>query len=144
MLQFVEYKPIVVMTMLDRMDGQNLSSTREVIEHRKRSERMLKEIEVDIELCIIEIDEVEILTSKLKQYRQDVANIHHFVIEKSSMEYTKIPCKPGYLVYNCLHCERTCDPNQVKIAHNLKTNNISCDRVLCCCSESEHHYENFE
>ena len=83
-------------TMLEGIEGKDLKSTRDVIQHRLILEQSLKEIERELEVCFIKIENMDNFISKIAQYGHDMERNKNLVVEKTEMKAT----------FNCRRCKK--------------------------------------
>jgi hypothetical protein len=128
-------------TMLDGMNGKDLKSTRNVIQSRRLLEQSLKDIEQELEVCLVKIENMEIFKREIREYRHKMETNTNFTFEKTEMRLIEMLCEKGYFAYNCRRCGKTCEkPNKLKYSERLQKR--KCE--LCTCPDSEHEYQTFE
>ncbi|XP_057365084.1 uncharacterized protein LOC130685825 [Daphnia carinata] len=125
--------------MLERMKGRDLKSTREVIHSRRQLEQSLKDIEEEMEVCLINIESIEIFQRKLKTYGHNMEATKNFTFEQTE----KLQCEKGYFAYNCGRCNKTCE-RQIKKQKSLPKKTGHCGNNACHCPPSDHKMEEME
>ena len=132
-------------TMLEGMSGRNLKSTREVIRHRHLLEESLKHVELELEVCLFNIENIEKFQRKMRECGQKMESSKDFVIEKMEMSYSRVPCESGWYAYNCHTCQKTCElPIHSGNPMKLRKNKKDCEHLACPHPPSEHDYENVQ
>ncbi|KAI9559815.1 hypothetical protein GHT06_013822 [Daphnia sinensis] len=125
-------------TMLGKMDARNLTSTREVIQRRQQLEQSLKDIESELEICLVNIEEMEKFRQQLREYGRNMETNKNFVVERTEMRPVKVDCDKGLSAFNCNKCTATCEkPSQKKFKNRICTNEF------CTCSKSAHEVQPF-
>jgi GTP-binding protein EngB required for normal cell division len=130
-------------TMLEKMNGKDLKSTRNVIQSRGLLEQSLKDIEQELEICFAKIENMEIFQRKMRQYGHKMESNKNFTFEKTEMHLTKMSCAKGFSAYNCRRCRDTCE-RPIKPKNTDRLQKRKCDKELCPCPASEHEYQTFE
>ncbi|XP_057365080.1 uncharacterized protein LOC130685823 [Daphnia carinata] len=126
-------------TMLAAMGGQNLTSTREVIQRRQQLGQSLKDIEHELESFLVKIEEIEMHRQQLMTYGHNMETNQNFVTESEEMFAVKVDCDRGLMAYNCISCKKTCEMPAVR--RNLYKR--ACKDVSCRCFESDHQFQPF-
>ncbi|XP_046463228.1 uncharacterized protein LOC124209326 isoform X2 [Daphnia pulex] len=128
-------------TMLEKMNGKDLKSTRNVIQNRGLLEKSLRDIEQELEVCFVKIENIEIFQRKMRLYGHRMESNKNFIVEKTEMRLIEMLCEKGYFAYNCRRCGKTCEkPNKLKYSERLQKR--KCE--FCTCPDSEHEYQTFE
>ncbi|XP_032794837.2 uncharacterized protein LOC116931378 isoform X1 [Daphnia magna] len=125
-------------TMLAKMDARNLTSTREVIQRRQQLEQSLQEIESELEICLVNIEDMEKFRQQLREHGHNMKTNKNFVVERTEMQPVKVDCDKGLLVFNCSNCMTTCDKPSRKIFKNR-----TCTNEVCKCQKSDHQVQPF-
>ena len=126
--------------MLEEMDGRDLKSTREVIQHRDQLEQSLKDIEREIEVYLFNIENMSLFLGKMQMLGHKIETDENIVVEKPEMKFVETYCKEDYWAYNCRQCNRTCE--KPKHINNIREGN--CSNELCGCPSHRHSFQNFE
>jgi hypothetical protein len=131
----------IFFTMLEKMNGKDLKSTRNVIQSRELLEQSLKDIEQELEVCFVKIENIEIFQRKMREYGHRMESNKNFTFEKTEMRLYEMLCEKGYFAYNCRRCGKTCGkPNKLKYSERLQKRRCE----FCTCPASEHEYQTFE
>uniref|UniRef100_A0A0P5RSW1 AIG1-type G domain-containing protein n=1 Tax=Daphnia magna TaxID=35525 RepID=A0A0P5RSW1_9CRUS len=125
-------------TMLAEMDARNLTSTREVIQRRQQLEQSLQEIESELEICLVNIEDMEKFRQQLIEHGHNMKTNKNFVVERTEMQPVKVDCDKGLLVFNCSNCMTTCDKPSKKLFQNR-----TCKNEVCKCQKSYHQVQPF-
>ncbi|XP_057377816.1 uncharacterized protein LOC130699582 [Daphnia carinata] len=129
--------------MLEGMNGRNLTSTREVIHSRHQLEQSLKDIEEEMEVCLIKIENIEIFQRKMKTCGYNMEATKNFTFEQTVMRRRKFSCPKGYLAYNCQRCNDTCE-KLVKKTSSLHQTKRRCEIAACRCPPYDHSVQDME
>ncbi|EFX70719.1 hypothetical protein DAPPUDRAFT_256809 [Daphnia pulex] len=128
-------------TMLEGMNGKDLKSTRNVIQSRRLLGQSLKDIEQELEVCLVKIENMEIFNREIRECRHKMETNTNFSFEKTEMRPTMFTCEKRFFAYNCRRCSDTCEkPNKLKYSERQQKR--KCE--LCTCPASEHEYQTFE
>ncbi|KAI9550824.1 hypothetical protein GHT06_005405 [Daphnia sinensis] len=103
--------------MLERMQGRDLKSTREVIQSRRQVEQSLIDIEQELEVCLVTIENIEIFQAKLKICGYNMEATKNYMVEQTVMRRQTTKCKNGFMAYNCRHCNVTYE-NKAMVINN--------------------------
>jgi hypothetical protein len=123
-------------SMLEGMKGQNLKSTREVIERRQQLKKSLKDIKSELEASLSTIEKIR---QKLRECSHNMEANKNFVLEKIEVRNVEVKCDEGLYAYNCNRCKKTCE-KPTKITNFEKK---MCTDKLCDCPLSCHVYQQF-
>jgi GTP-binding protein EngB required for normal cell division len=125
--------------MLEGMNGQNLKSTRDVIQRRQQLVQSIKEIESELEASLSTIEEMEKIRQKLRECSHNMEANKNFVVEKTEMRNVEVKCEKGFSAYNCNRCKKTCEkPEKIK-----KFEKKLCTDKDCYCPAHFHVYQQF-
>ncbi|XP_046655010.1 uncharacterized protein LOC124348779 [Daphnia pulicaria] len=128
-------------TMLEKMNGKDLKSTRNVIQSRGLLEKSLRDIEQELEVCFVKIENIEIFQMKMRLYGHRMESNKIFTFEKTEMRLIEMLCEKGYFAYNCRRCRNTCE-RPIQLKYNERLQKRRCE--FCTCPASEHEYQSFE
>ncbi|KZS19541.1 Uncharacterized protein APZ42_013958 [Daphnia magna] len=129
--------------MLERMNGRDLKSTREVIQSRRQVEQALVNIEQELEVCLVTIENMEIFQEKMKICGYNMEATKNYMVEHTVMRRQTSKCKNGFKAYNCRKCNVTCE-NNIKEKDPLHRSKRWCTKVLCECLDSDHQLDKWE
>ncbi|XP_045024273.1 uncharacterized protein LOC123469399 [Daphnia magna] len=129
--------------MLERMKGRDLTSTREVIHSRRQLEQSLKDIEQEMEVCLTNIENIEILQRKMKTCGHNMEATKNFTVEQTVMRPRKYSCEKGFFAYNCEKCRKTCERRVTKKS-SLHKEKRPCENKACKCPPSDHCVDEWE
>ncbi|XP_045024262.1 uncharacterized protein LOC116931385 isoform X1 [Daphnia magna] len=129
--------------MLERMKGRDLTSTREVIHSRRQLEQSLKDIEQEMEVCLTNIENIEIFQRKMKTCGHNMEATKNFTVEQTVMRRRKLNCEKGFFAYNCEKCRKTCERRVTKKS-SLHKEKRPCENQACKCPPSDHYVEERE
>ena len=132
-------------TMLEKMSGRDLASTREVIQRRLLLDQSLKDIERGLEVYLVNVENVQMFRRKIKEYSEKMEANQNFVIEKTEVRRMKVDCDRGFVAYNCRHCQRTCEGPMRSINFDyFRKTKKQCTHIFCPCPAFEHEYQQFQ
>ena len=132
-------------TMLEKMDGKDLTSTREVIHRRQHVNQSLKDIEHELELCLVKIENMEMFQRKMLTFGHNMEANKNYVIEKTEMCLQKIDyTEKENCAYNCRLCNKTCLGNITNKEMKKICETKQCPNKMCQCPDAEHFFEPFE
>ncbi|KAK4030183.1 hypothetical protein OUZ56_023160 [Daphnia magna] len=129
--------------MLERMKGRDLTSTREVIHSRRQLEQSLKDIEQEMEVCLTNIENIEIFQRKMKTCGHNMEATKNFTVEQTVLRRRKLNCEKGFFAYNCKKCRKTCERRVTKKS-SLHKEKRPCENKACKCPPSDHSVEERE
>ncbi|XP_045024267.1 uncharacterized protein LOC123466431 isoform X2 [Daphnia magna] len=129
--------------MLERMKGRDLTSTREVIHSRRQLEQSLKDIEQEMEVCLTNIENIEIFQRKMKTCGHNMEATKNFTVEQTVQRLRKFNCPKGFFAYNCEKCQKTCERLVTKKSSLHKTKR-PCEKNACKCPLSDHYVDEWE
>ncbi len=125
--------------MLEGMKGQNLKSTREVIQRRQQLKKSLKDIESELEASLSTIEEMEKIRQELRDCTHKMKASKNYVLEKTEVCIVPVKCDKGLSAYNCNRCKKTCEkPAKIKDFEKKMCKNKDCN-----CPPSSHVYQHF-
>lgn len=125
--------------MLEGMNGQDLTSTREVIQHRQKLEQSFKDIERELESCLDSIENMEMFQRKIIECKK-MEDTRNYTVETKQVKIVqKIECDKGFKSYNCCKCRKTCERRVEKVFKKRK-----CHENDCSCQASQHKFDDFE
>jgi hypothetical protein len=123
-------------SMLEGMKGQNLKSTREVIQRRQQLKKSLKDIKSELEASLSTIEKIR---PKLRECSHNMEANKNFVLEKTEVRKVEVKCDEGLYAYNCMRCKKICEkPEKIK---NFEKK--MCTDKDCNCPSSYHIYQPF-
>ncbi|KAK4030174.1 hypothetical protein OUZ56_023151 [Daphnia magna] len=129
--------------MLERMKGRDLTSTREVIHSRRQLEQSLKDIEQEMEVCLTNIENIEIFQRKMKTCGHNMEATKNFTVEQTVQRLRKFNCPKGFFAYNCEKCQKTCEWRVTKKS-SLHKEKRPCENKACKCLPSDHYVDEWE
>ncbi|KAI9559808.1 hypothetical protein GHT06_013815 [Daphnia sinensis] len=129
--------------MLGTMKGRDLTSTREVIRSRRQLDQSLKDIEQEMEVCLTNIENIEIFQRKMKTCDHKMEATKNFTVEQTVMRHRKLRCPNGFFAYNCDACKDTCE-RFITGNSSLHKKKRRCEKKACKCPPSDHYLEERE
>jgi hypothetical protein len=131
--------------VLEKMNGRDLASTREVIQRRLLLDQSLKDIERGLEVYLVNVENVQMFRRKIKEYGDKMEANRNFVLETKEVRRVKVDCDRGFVAYNCRHCQRTCeDPVRSINFDYFRKSKKQCSHIFCPCPAFEHEYQQFQ
>ena len=123
------------------MKGKDLASTRKVIESRDLLEQSLAAIEVELEECLDNIEDMEKFRSQIRVCDYKMETNKNLIAEKTETRLKKVNCNKGFFAYKCRKCQKTCE----KPVRGKGQKEFCCDtEKKCYCPPSEHFFQPFE
>jgi GTP-binding protein EngB required for normal cell division len=131
--------------VLEKMNGRDLASTREVIQRRLLLDQSLKDIERGLEVYLVNVENVQMFRRKIKEYGDKMEANRNFILETKEVRRVKVDCDRGFVAYNCRHCQRTCeDPVRSINFDYFRKSKKQCSHIFCPCPAFEHEYQQFQ
>ncbi len=130
--------------VLEGMGGRDLRSTREVIQQRQKLEQSLKDIEIELETCFVQIENIDMFLKKMAVHGQVMKKNKNFLVQKTEMWPTQVKCENGFFAYNCDICRKTCEePVQFVNPEDSPKRKQPCKVGVCKCATENHAYQPF-
>lgn len=126
-------------TMLEGMSGCCLPPKRELIHRHVQLNNSLKLIELELEICLADIENMKMFQKKIIEHGHKMDFDPNDLIKITQIISREEYCKKGFQSYNCCYCKKTCELPSV--VTNFKKR--PCNNILCKCLAVEHKFQSF-